>query len=537
MKIALADEMRTLDRRATKVFGIPSLLLMENAGRAVADTLQEILPAIADKQICVLMGSGNNGGDALVAARHLHCAGAMITVFCLGNPAHFSHDTACNAEILQKMSIPFHEVKSETDEETLQKHLSRADAVIDGLLGTGFQGTLRTNMAHAMQLLHAVSKKKHFPVLAIDVPSGVETDTGNVSGEAVQATCTVTFVLPKLCHYFAPGAALTGRLVVRNIGMPPALLKSVEIMRTLLDEDIARKAVFPRAMDAYKGSVGRILVIAGSEGMTGAARLASKAALSVGAGIVTLTVPRGLASILEGATLEVMTHAVGEAGVLYFTPTMTEELLNFASGYDLVLLGPGLGRHAETMEFVRAFCAQVKVPLLLDADAIFAYKNHPRDLQNFKHTPILTPHLGEMANLLGIEISDLRQNLLTIASQTARTCQATFVVKSERTVVAYPDGQLFLSSHGNPGMATAGSGDVLAGAIAGFYKNTVVGQAPLAGVWAHGMAGDSAAASKGYGLLASDILAQLPFACRQLFAKKTYTPQMILGNFREDKTF
>lgn len=518
MQIVLADEMRTLDRRATEVFGIPSLLLMENAGRAVADTLQEILPAIADKQICVLIGSGNNGGDALVAARHLHCAGAIVTVFCLGKPAHFSRDTACHAKILQKMGIELREVKSKADWETLQNDISTADAILDGLLGTGFQGTLRPRVARAIQLVNAHAKNKAIPVLAIDVPSGVEADTGNANDEAMQATCTVTFVMPKPCHYFAPGASLTGRLVVRNIGMPPALLKSVEITRTLLDEDIAKKAVLPRAMDAYKGSVGRILVIAGSEGMTGAARLASKAALSVGAGIVTLAVPRGLASILEGATLEVMTHAVGESGDLYFKPTMTEELLKYASGYDFVLLGPGLGRHAETVEFVRTFCAQAKVPLLLDADAIFAYKNHVRDLQNFKHTPILTPHLGEMANLLGLELFDLRQNLLAIASQTAHTCRAIIVAKSERTVIAYPDGQLFLSVHGNPGMATAGSGDVLAGAIAGFYKNTVAGQAPLAGVWAHGMAGDEVAERKGYGLLASDILAQLPYACRQLFA-------------------
>ena len=512
MKIALANEMKKIDKRAIEEYGVPEILLMENAGREVAAAFEEYLGGVAGKRLCILAGSGNNGGDAFVAARHLMNHGAQLSIFLVGNPAHLTKSAALNRDIIIKMGSVVHVLETERDWDKLQVTLRFVDGVVDGILGTGFSGGLRDSAARVVRMVNSHGK----PVISIDLPTGIEADTGCAAPEAIQADLTVTFGLPKFGHMLCPGETATGKLLVDDIGIPKALLEDEEIRQTYLDEPTVAPILLPRPLDTHKGSCGRILVIAGSRGMTGAAALASAAVLKSGAGISVLALPESLHEVMEGKLTEVMTKPLAETAAGAIDVAAMSEALALAEGFDAVLVGPGLGRTQETQTFVQDFCSAVKKPLILDADAIYAFRGKTEAFKNFAFVPILTPHLGEMAHLLGLKVEELRTSLLDMTREAAHEYHAVFVVKSECTTIVYPDGQVFITSKGNAGMATAGAGDVLAGTIAGLMKQTAAGLAPLAGVYIHGLAGDLAADEKGYGLIASDILENLPRALRTL---------------------
>ena len=508
MKISLVSEMRQIDKLAVTNYGIPEILLMENAGKASCDALRGLFDDLDGKIVCILAGSGNNGGDAFVAARHLANYGARVRIFLAGNPAHLTPSAALNRDIDLHMGIEVLPLEEEHDWDKLQVVLKLADAIVDGILGTGFKGELRDCTARLIRMVNAANK----PVVAIDLPSGVDADSGTVAAEAVQAKVTVTLGLPKMGHFFCPGADCTGKLLVDPIGMPSSLLRDKSICQFVLDASLAAESLLPRARDVHKGTCGRILIIAGSRGMTGAAALASRAALRSGAGIVTLAVAESLHDIMEAKLTEVMTRPIPEIAPGILGETALHSLLELSAGYDTVLLGPGLGRDASTGSMVRSFAAQVDKPLVLDADAIYAYHEKPELLSQLQQIPVLTPHLGEMAGLLGVTVPELRESLLDITREAAKEYHAVFVLKSERTLVVYPDGRAYVSSGGNSGMATAGCGDVLAGTIAGLMKQAVPSRAPLAGVYLHSLAGDMAADQAAEGLIASDILEYLPKA-------------------------
>ena len=512
MKIALAAEMKKIDKRAVEEYGVSEILLMENAGREVAAAFEEYLGGVSGKRICVLAGSGNNGGDAFAAARHLMNHGAQISIFLVGSPAHLTKSAALNRDIIIKMGVVVHVLETERDWDKLQVTLRFVDGVVDGILGTGFQGGLREPVARVVRMVNSHGK----PVVAVDIPTGVEADTGSASAEAIRADLTVTFGLPKFGHMIGAGETATGKLLVDDIGIPKALLEDEAIRQTYLDELTVAPVLLPRPLDAHKGSCGRILVIAGSRGMTGAAALASSAVLRSGAGVAVLALPKSLQEMMAGKLTEVMTRPLPETDEGAIDIAAVGEALKLAEGFDAVLIGPGLGRAQETQKFVQDFCIAVKKPLILDADAIHAFCGKTEAFKSFAFVPVLTPHLGEMAHLLELSVDELRTSLLDMVREAAHEYHAVFVVKSECTVVVYPDGQVFLTSKGNPGMATAGAGDVLAGAVAGLMKQTAAGLAPLAGVYIHGLAGDLAAKEKGYGLIASDILENLPRALRTL---------------------
>ncbi|MBQ3972142.1 MAG: NAD(P)H-hydrate dehydratase [Selenomonadaceae bacterium] len=512
MKISLVDEMRAIDKKATEEFGIPELLLMENAGHQAAEATENFLGGVHGKTICVLAGTGNNGGDAFVAARHLSNHGAKVKVFMAGNPAHLTRSAAVNRDIVGRMGIEVKLLEGERSLDKLRVFLKRfADGILDGILGTGVKGAPRKDIADLIRVVNESGK----PVVSIDVPSGIEADTGEAPGEAVRADLTISLGLPKIGHFFCPGAECTGKLLVDDIGIPSQLLEAEELKQELIDDALAETLFSPRPMDVHKGSCGRVLVVAGSRGMTGAAALASRAVLRSGAGISTLAVAESLHDIMEGKLTEVMTQPIPEvaSGVLGGDRAMGS-LLQLVESHDVVLLGPGLGRRDETGNLVRHLLANINKPVILDADAIYAYRKHPELLAECKKPPILTPHLGEMAALLDISVPELRSSLLPMVREAAREYQSVFVVKSECTIVVYPDGEAFFTTKGNPGMATAGCGDVLAGTIAGLVCQTEEGLAPLAGVYLHGLAGDLAYEEKGEGLIASDVLEKLPEARR-----------------------
>lgn len=513
MKIAMAEEMRRIDVGATETFAISEAVLMENAGRAVAGVVAETLGEVAGRTICLLAGVGNNGGDAFVAARHLSNRGAIVKLVLAGEANKMSPTAALNYTICQRWGLSFQALQTERDWEKLGILLRLADGVVDGLLGTGLKGALRDPLPRLISMVN----DSGLPVVAIDMPSGVEADSGRVNEVAIAAQVTVTFGLPKTGHFFCPGAACAGRLVVDDISLPPGLLADENIRQEYLDRNRAQAMLSPRPLDAHKGNCGRILAVAGSRGMIGAAALCSEAILRAGAGIAVLAVAAGLQGILAAKLTEVMTRPLPESAAGVLGDKAREPLQQMAAAYDAVLLGPGLGRASETGELIRRFVKEVKKPCVLDADALFAFVGHTRDLASLSAPVILTPHLGEMAVLSGITIPALRDDLIPLCRKAAAAWRAILVVKSECTIVALPDGRVFLTSTGNAGMATAGTGDVLAGTIAGLIKQTAsLEDAALLGVYLHGAAGDLAAEERAEGLLAGDLLDKLPLARKYL---------------------
>lgn len=510
MKVALAKQMHDIDDAAINDFGLPELALMESAGHRVSKAAEKILCGVEKKSICVLAGSGNNGGDALAAARYLSNLGARVKIFLVGNKNHRTDSLNVQMKILRGMGLEIQQLESDRAWERLQVTLRFADAVIDGILGTGFFGDLRPSALRLIRLVNSLSK----PIISIDIASGVESDTGVVGDAAINATCTVALGLPKIGHLICPGANHVGELIVDDIGIPQKLLNE-DIHQTLLDDEIAKTFLPARAKDAYKGSVGKILVVAGSRGMTGAASLSAMSALRAGAGLVTLAVPDSLNKLYEVKLTEVMTAPLAEVKTgIIGGDNAANSLLDLAEKSDAILIGPGLGREKETLELVKKIVATVDKPLVLDADALFAYSGKAEELKTCKQIPIITPHLGELGLLLGTTVTELRRSLVENVRKAAQEFRTVIVAKSECTVIAYPNGEVFISPIGNSGMATAGSGDVLAGTIAGLMKQTPF--APLAGVYLHGTAGNIAAEKNCEGLIASDIMNNLPSAIHRL---------------------
>ena len=510
MKVALAKQMHEIDTAAINQYGLPELSLMESAGHRVFEAVIKILGNVNNKSICVLAGSGNNGGDALVTARFLFNHGAKVKAFLIGNKNHRTDSFNVQMKILREMGIEILTLETERAWERLQVALKFTDGIIDGILGTGFFGTMRPTALRLIKVVNAAGKK----IISVDIPSGVASDTGAVEDVAINAICTVALGLPKPGHFICPGANYVGKLIIDDIGLPCDLLND-DIHQTLIDDELAKTLLPARAREVHKGSCGKILVIAGSRGMTGAASLASMAALKAGAGIVTLAVPESLNDLYEVKLTEVMTVALPEnkLGVIGGEKAL-ENLLKLAEKFDAVLIGCGLGRDAETLELVKNFVSKVEKPLVIDADAIFAFNGNAEVLKACKQIPILTPHLGELAALTNSTVEELRKSLVFNVKRVAQDYRAIIVAKSECTIVAYPNGEIFISALGNSGMATAGSGDVLAGTIAGLMKQTPF--APLAGVYLHGTAGDFAASKNSEGLIASDILENIPQAVKKI---------------------
>ena len=512
MKVALAKQMHDIDKSAIDEYGLPELSLMESAGHRVFEAMKNLLGDVNKKSICILAGSGNNGGDALAAARYLSNAGARAKIFLLGEKDHRTASLNVQMRILRGMGIELQHLDSDRAWERLQVTLRFSDAVVDGLLGTGFSGAIRPNALRLIRLVNAAKKI----TVAIDIPSGVEADSGVVTEVAMKADCTVALGLPKIGHYICPGASYVGKLVVDNIGIPAELLND-EIHQTLVDDDLALTFLPARPKFSHKGSCGRILVVAGSKGMTGAASLAAMSAMKVGAGLVTLATPESLNPIYEVKLTEVMTAPLVEVkqGIIGGDKA-AEKILDLAENVDAVLMGPGLGRERETQALVKKIVAEVDKPLILDADAIFPFNGNAEELKACKQIPILTPHLGELSMLLNISVDKLRPALVHEVRRAAQEYRAIIVAKCETTFIGYPNGEVFISSLGNSSMATGGCGDVLAGAIAGLMKQTPF--APLTGVWLQGTAGNFAAEEKSEGLIASDVMNHLPTAIKKLRA-------------------
>lgn len=510
MKAATAAEMRKIDQIAIKTFGIPGTVLMENAGVETARQVVATLGTVENKMICIFAGKGNNGGDGFVVARHLFNQGAKIKVFLLGVKSAISGDAKVNLDIIIRMGISVIEVSHSRDWEKVKIAATFAECLVDALLGTGFTGEVSGDLAQAVEIINKSDKLK----VAVDIPTGIDADTGQIRGSAVRADYTVTLGLPKPGLLIYPGAGCVGKLIMADIGIPVKLLTDNSIKQNIITSGSIKEILAIRQPDAHKGTTGKVTVIAGSQGLTGAAALTSMAASRTGAGLVTLGTAESLNDIMEAKLTEVMTRPLPETVGRTIGRKALPYIEEMALKSDVLAIGPGLGRQDETMALVRETIMKAECPLVIDADALNALVGHTEILNQAKALPILTPHPGEMARLTGLSVKDVSKDCVTTARHAAGLWGAVVVLKGARTIIAYPDGEVYINTNGNPGMATGGTGDVLTGVIAGLIAQGVTTHAAaIAGVHIHGLAGDIAAATRGtIGLVAGDVVEALPAA-------------------------
>jgi NAD(P)H-hydrate epimerase len=507
-RIVTASEMARLDRQTIDQIGIPGIVLMENAARGAADFFLQVLPGLCERRIVVVAGVGNNAGDGFVLARIFHNLGAAVRVVCLRSPDRLQGDALTNFRILENMHVPIDVWDEGKDFACQWQWIAQNDAVIDAILGTGLKSEVRGLYRRIIDALNTLS----IPVLAVDVPSGLDAGTGKPLGAAVRAFATATFGFLKIGHVISPGEDYAGKLHVVDIGIPRGLAEANGINRFCLDEELASGWLQPRIAESHKGTAGHVAVLSGSPGKTGAAALICLGAGRVGAGLVTLLIPASLNPILEVKLTEAMTHPIAETTEQTASPAALPGILEFLQGKQVLAMGPGLSLHGETQKLIRTLLLQAACPMVLDADALTAVAGHLELLSMVSSPKILTPHPGEMARLIGVSPRKVQENRLEVAAEFSREHGVTLVLKGHRTVIASPDGRLAINRSGNPAMASGGMGDVLTGMIAGFMgQGHEPFEAACLGVHVHGTSADrcvGGGASRG--LLACDLLEHIP---------------------------
>ncbi|MDD5127437.1 MAG: NAD(P)H-hydrate dehydratase [Dehalococcoidales bacterium] len=512
MKIVTAEEMRRIEQECGKT-GLPTTVLMENAGKAVAEEVRQNLKYIVKQHILFLIGPGNNGGDGLVAARHLHDWGAEVSLW-LAAP----RQNDSNLEQVKQRGIHCIEAAQDANLAEFEKVLATAHCVVDALFGTG---KIRPVDGVIKQALEKVNDARHreegLRVIAIDLPSGLDADTGAIDPAAPYADDTVTLGFPKPGLFLFPGAERVGRLTIADIGIPASLAQ--DINTELLTRNRVRSALPPRPLGANKGSFGKVLAVAGSNNYIGAAYLACSGAMRAGAGLVTLAVAKSLQAVLAAKLTEAIYLPLPEkeAGIIdaEAAETVGEELKQ----YDVLLLGCGLGQGMDVSRFVKSLLRRKSLPpMIIDADGLNILAQISRWWQNLPDETIITPHPGEMARLSGKSVEEIQSDRFGTALKAAQDWRNVVVLKGAYTVIAAPDGQLRVSPFANPGLASAGTGDVLCGAIAGLRAQGLSAfDAAALGVYLHGLAGEIVRQNFGdAGMLASDLLPALPAAIKQV---------------------
>jgi len=514
MKLARAHEMRNIDRRAMDELGVGGLFLMENAGRGVASAVKKRWGEVRGMRIGVLCGKGNNGGDGFVTARYLLGDGAWVEVALLGRTDELRGDPKVNMERWRALGKSTLEVGAEGASDALRSFLSGKDLVVDAVFGTGLERKVEGLPAEAVRKVN----DSGIPVVSIDIPSGVSSDTGEVMGVAVEAAMTVTLALPKLGLFLYPGASHAGEVQCVDIGIPERAIRA-EKLDYLLFELGDAAALFPRRKpDAHKGDCGKIWLLGGSVGLTGAVAMASESAVRVGAGLVTAAVPASLNDILEAKLTEVMTCPLPDTPERALAADAGDRFIELAAQADVIAVGPGLSRNESALEAARRVVEKTDKPVVLDADGINAFQDHLDILERRTGETVITPHPGEMARLTGMEIAKVEAERTTLPLELASRLGITVVLKGSPTVTATPDGRAYVNSSGNAGLATGGTGDVLTGTIAGLAgQGLSLDEAAPLGVFLHGLAGDIAAGRKSqWGMSAVDVIAALPDAIREV---------------------
>ncbi len=512
MRIVTSEQMQQIEQDCAKI-GLPADVLMENAGKAVAEEVRRILNAIDQQHILFLIGPGNNGGDGLVAARHLHDWGAKASLYLCGKRPNDS-----NLELVQKRSMTCIEAAQDENLDKFDELLSSASCVIDALFGTGkirpLQGTFQ-------QVLDRVGRAKretaNFRIIALDLPSGLNADSGAVDPACLYADNTITLGFPKPGLFNFPGAERVGKITIADIGIPSYLADSVTA--ELITDEWAGTILPKRPLNANKGSFGRVLVVAGSINYIGAAYLACSGAIRVGAGLVTLATATSLQPILASKLTEITYLPLPESRPGIISPQAAELIGRELSDYNVLLLGCGLGQNQSIIEFISSILFKPELPsLVLDADALNTLAKIPGWWQQLTNDAILTPHPGEMARMAEVSVAEIQADRVRIAKKLALDWHKTIVLKGAYTVIAMPEGYSRISPIANPGLASAGTGDVLTGAIAGLVAQGLsLFDAAALGVYLHGEAAEMVKSKLGdAGMIATDLLPALPLVIKRL---------------------
>ncbi len=515
MRLVYGKEMQTLDRYTIEEFGLPGLILMENAGRGTTEIILNRFPREANCGVLVICGPGNNGGDGFVIARHLFQRGFPVKIFCLAEEEKFRADALVNFRVAKNLGLITGFVLEEKDLPKLEAALSQTGLIVDAIFGTGLAREVSGRFARVIELINRASK----PVVAVDIPSGLSADSGKPLGIAVKATLTATMALPKVGQVVFPGKEYVGELEIVDISMPSFLIDKLAPPRFWLEEGWATEHLRPRKPNTHKGTYGHLVVLAGSKGKTGAAILTCLGALRGGAGLTTLVCPQSLNHIFETALTEAMTYPLPqETPEGSLSHEAFSEISRFVEGKKAAALGPGFGLHPDTMELAQKLISSLNLPMVVDADGITALSGELYHLKRAPAPRIITPHPGEMARLLLVRKDEIQEDRLRVARYVAKESGAIVVLKGAATVIAAPDGREAVNATGNPGLASGGSGDVLTGLIGAFLAQGYDAfEAACLGVFFHGLSADILASRKGpFGYLAREVAETLPQAFKEI---------------------
>lgn len=523
MNVVTPKQMREIDKRAIEEFGIPGIILMENAALQTCRILDNLYPYV--KNILILAGSGNNGGDGLALARILAGFGKNVEVLLLTSENELTCEAKFNLEIARKFQFPLKFLSSEValseTERQIKESIGRTQLVVDAIFGIGLARPIEGRFKIAVDTLneasHALERK--IPVVSLDIPSGINGVNGAILGAAVRATDTVSFGYPKMGHFLYPGKMYTGRLHVVPISLPPESAYLAKVLSHTLDEHEAASKLKKRLPWGHKGTFGKVAVIAGSTGMTGAAYLTGIAALKSGAGIVTVAVPSTLNPILENKLTEVMTYPLKDTGHGTLSRDCIKDISDFLRDKDVLAIGPGLGGEDDIYDILEYILTNQRITIVLDADGLNHISKDLRLLIEYKDIAVITPHPGEMSRLTGLPVDEITLEPVKAACEFAKVSGAIVLLKGATSIVANPKGEIYINNTGNNGMATAGCGDVLTGIVAGLIAQKYEPfDAAVLGVFLHGLAGDEAAREKGlHSLMAGDILEGIASVIKRLF--------------------
>jgi NAD(P)H-hydrate epimerase len=512
MLLAMNHQMQALDKKAIETYGIPSIVLMENAGKVVVD---EIIKARNTySKVIIVCGPGNNGGDGFVIARHLYNLFVPVKVFVVGKASELNHDAMLNYSILKKLDFEIDEISDDAGLIKFEKFLRRDNLIVDSIFGTGMSREIQGIFAKVIIAINEMADM----VLSVDLPSGINGNDGHVLGVAVEADKTVALVIPKVGNIMFPGSDYNGELIIKGIGVPDMIIEQVGIKYNLITRDIIEPLVPHRKRNSHKGDYGKGQIIAGSIGLAGAAILACKAALRTGMGLLKLYIPESLNMLITTSVPEVITIPLNEVRRGVIGISNFQKIIEDASWADVIAIGPGCGVNAEVSELIKRLLNESVIPLVIDADGINALSKSLYWLEEKKCPVILTPHVGEMSRLTGLSADEINASPIDIAVQFSQKWDTIVVLKGARTVIATPSGEVYVNINGNSGMATAGSGDVLTGIITSLIAQGLEPvQASILGVFIHGRAGDIMVEQRGeHGLLAGDLILGLTKAIREL---------------------
>jgi NAD(P)H-hydrate epimerase len=503
MKIASVKEAATLDKMAAEKYGLKPIILMENAGNAVHYIIEKEM-GVEGNRFLILAGPGNNGGDGFVVGRKLYSNDSEVKIYILGDPQRYKDEARENLEIISKMQLKKKRLMT-IDREFLED-LEWCDAIIDAIFGTGLRREVKGIYREVIEAVNNAGRT----IFSIDIPSGINGDTGKVMGTAIKADYTITFGLPKVGLFLFPGADHIGKLYLSRISYPQELYRSPS-----LKMELNSPIELPnRERDTHKGDYGKTLFISGSSRYLGAPYLSAMSFLKAGGGLSFLATPKNIAPYIAVKGSEIIMIPLIETSEGSISRENYKYLLEFSDKVDLVVIGPGISLNEETQELVRMLVEKIERPIIIDGDGLTAVSRDLETVKRRRETTILTPHLGEMSRITGLTIETIKERKIDVVRHYSKDLSSIIVLKGANTIIGYPDGRIYINTSGNPGMATAGSGDVLTGSIAAMYGlGLEIEKAVRMGTFLHGLAGDLAANDIGMdGITASTILDYLPAA-------------------------